>query len=127
MKPYEIKEIADQISYKPGWGLIFGYDGTTESGRYYLQVENTLGVCAVTGKPDPWKGRKQHLSPWMTRQEIVGICFSLIKDAEEHEMREWFRYKGRSIYNPHLDPDLLVEVASKASSFNTRPDSMTEV
>lgn len=61
----------------------------------------------------------------MCRQEIVGVVFALIKDAELHEIHEWFRYKGRSIYNPHLDPDVLADVASRKESFVTRDDSMT--
>lgn len=41
------------------------------------------------------------------------------------EMREFFRYRGASIYNPHIDPDVLVDVARKASSFNMRDNAMS--
>lgn len=61
----------------------------------------------------------------MCRQEIVGTAFGLIRDAEEHETREWFRYRGASIFNPHLDPDVLVEVARKKTSFVTRTNAMS--
>ncbi|KVK62672.1 hypothetical protein L905_19065 [Agrobacterium sp. TS43] len=61
----------------------------------------------------------------MCRQEVVGVVFGLIKDAELHETHEWFRYRGASIYNPHLDPDALVNLARKASSFVTRDNAMT--
>lgn len=64
----------------------------------------------------------------MCQQEIVGCVFSLIKAAEEHEMLEWFRYQGASIFNPHLNPDALAEVAKRKENFVTRPDnqSMTQ-
>ena len=61
----------------------------------------------------------------MCRQEVVGVVFSAIEKAELHEMREFFRYRGASIYNPHIDPDVLVAVAKKASSFNMRENAMS--
>ena len=60
----------------------------------------------------------------MCRQEVVGAAFSLIKDAEEHELREWFRYCGAAIFNPHLDPDALARLAREVTCFNLRADPM---
>jgi hypothetical protein len=114
------------ITYKPGWVIILGYDGN----RPYLQAEVgaesdlTLDPTGKSSGRTPWKSGKRYLSYHMCRQEVVGAVFGLIKDAEEHEMREWFRYKGRSIFNPHIDPDVLVEVASRAASFNVRENAM---
>lgn len=34
-------------------------------------------------------------------------------------------YRGASIYNPHLDPDVLAHVATRGSSFIQRENSMT--
>ena len=84
-----------------------------------------MGERTVTGEPCTWKSGKRYLSIYMCRQEIVGAVFGLIKDAEMHEIREWFRYKGASIFNPHLDPDVLAEVAKKKASFNVRENAMT--
>lgn len=122
----DMSQIVDYISYKPGWKLRFTYGQ-----RDYVQLEVTeesdssLDSYLRDGTRTPWKSGKRYLSEFMCRQEIVGVCFDLIKSAEEHEMREWFRYKGASIFNPHLDPDVLVDIAKKKASFCVREDSMT--
>jgi hypothetical protein len=124
-------EIIARITYKPGWSFKLGVDGD----RYYVQAEVdttsdlTMDPTGRSQERTPWKSGKRYLSPFMCRQEVVGTVLGLIKDAEMHETHEWFRYRGASIYNPHLDPDVLVEVARRRSSFNVRDNamSMTEV
>lgn len=118
----KVREVRNLCSYKRGWSIYVKVDYTRKA--VYVQVGNSEGVCSVTGEPYPWKGRKHYISKWMCKQELVGIIFGAIKHAELHEMHEWFRYKGRSIYNPHLCPDALAELASKAENFNARQDSM---
>lgn len=122
MREDQIRDIVLSCTYKPGWEIWIKKSGS----RLYIQLENKEGLCSITNEHTPWVSGKRYLSSWMCRQEIVGVIFSLIKDAEMHELHEWFRYKGRSIYNPHLDPDALAELASKRSSFITRGDSMTK-
>jgi len=34
-------------------------------------------------------------------------------------------YKGRSIFNPHIDPEALVLVAGKKENFNCRENAMS--
>lgn len=124
MTTKQIRALVAHVTYKEGWDILVGEDGE----RTYLQLAVTGGQCSVSLKTVDWKGGKKYLSPYMCRQEIVGACFAIIKEAEEHEMREWFRFKGAAIYNPHLDPDALVLVARKKENFCTRPDnqSMTQ-
>lgn len=112
--------IVTQCSYKKGWTI----KAKQDKKGVYIQLTNSVAVCSLTKEPTPWVSGKRYLSEWMCRQEIVGVVFALIKDAEMHELHEFFRYKGACIYNPHLDPDVLVEVARKASSFICREDSM---
>ncbi|UIY29167.1 hypothetical protein LZK73_21785 [Neorhizobium galegae] len=127
MQLMEMAAIVGSITYKPGWSFLFGVD--TE--RPYIQVEvdersdASLDSVARDGTRTPWKSGKRYLSLHMCRQEVVGACFDLIKSAELHETHEWFRYRGASIYNPHLDPDVLVEVAKRKSSFVTRSNAMS--
>lgn len=120
MSPNDIWDIIWEITYKPGWKVLYFRRDN------YLQLE-VKGTDSVTHKPTTWKSGKRYLSKFMCRQEIVGIVFDMIKAAELHEVHEWFRYKGASIYNPHLDPDVLAEVASKKSSFVVRENAMTMV
>lgn len=118
----QIKEIVSAITYKPDWIIHLKDDGE----RMYVQIEATT-LDSITKEPCSWKSGKTYLSPFMCRQEIVGAVFGAIEKAEIHEMREFFRYKGASIYNPHLDPDVLAEVAKKKESFNVRDNAMDMV
>lgn len=131
----DIGLIINSITYKPGWSIQFnrGKELNSAFDRPYVQLsvytesDATLDSVSRDGTRVPWKSGKRFLSQHMCRQEIVGTIFDLIKSAEMHEVHEWFRYKGASIYNPHLDPDVLVTIAKKKSSFNVREDSMTSV
>lgn len=129
MTPLEIIGIVNEISYKPGWSIIVAEEApfVTVQIDVSAQTEAALDSTKTDGTRTPWRSGKKYLSTAMCRQEIVGACFGMISDAESHEMREWFRYRGASIYNPHLDPDSLVSVARKASSFNIRDNAMTMV
>lgn len=127
MNDSEMRELVQACTYKPGWKVTF-YSSAT---RPYIQLhvgadsEASLDSAARDGARVPWSSGKRYLSPFMCRQEVVGAVFALIKDAEMHELHEWFRYKGASIYNPHLDPDVLALAASKATSFNVRENAMS--
>lgn len=126
MSPSEMEAIVASCTYKPGWTIALGNDS-----RPYIQLsvseesDASLDSARRDGTRTPWKSGKRYLSPHMCRQEIVGAVFDLIKGAEMHETHEWFRYREASIYNPHLDPDVLAEVARRASSFVTRENAMT--
>lgn len=123
----EMRGLVVRCTYKPGWSVFFGVD----KDRPYVQIAVNetadASLCSYKrdGSRDAWKSGKRYLSLHMCRQEVVGAVFALIKDAEMHELHEWFRYKGASIYNPHLDPDVLVDVARKADSFVMRENAMT--
>lgn len=126
MLPHEVAAIVKQITYKPGWDIIV--TGESGSDRLYVQLSVDGPEARDSTDPStivPWKSGKRYLSPHMCRQEIVGAVFGLIKDAEEHETREWFRYRGASIFNPHLDPDVLADIAKMRSSFNVRENAMS--
>lgn len=112
--------LVNRCQYKPDWDIHTLQDDK----GVYLQLEVKNTPCSLTGQKTKWKSGKRYLSEFACDQEIVGSVFALIKDAEMHECHEWFRYRGASIYNPHLSPDALVEVASKKESFNVREDSM---
>ncbi|AMO44160.1 hypothetical protein DSS3P8_102 [Roseobacter phage DSS3P8] len=122
----EFSAIIAEITYKPGWYFRVGYDDYT---RMWVQVgvteEAEISFDPIEGKKVPWRGAKHFLSEHMCRNEIVSTVFHAIERAEMHEVKEWFRYKKRSIFNPHIDPDALAALASKAVNFNTRENAMT--
>lgn len=82
------------------------YTGVDPPTGHYLQVRAFL--------PDPvnpektWQGgRKWRLSEHMTKSEVVQTCFKAILAFEEHETREFFMYRGKPIFGPHIDVDAL--------------------
>lgn len=113
----EIREIVNLCSFED-WLLEVKQDGT----RPYLQVHCINGRDADTGLPTEWTGRKWLLSPYMCRNEIVATAFKAVLTAIEHEVRENFRYRGVAIFNPHLDPDKLVDFVSNGANIDTRDD-----
>lgn len=119
MTNLELENLVALCTYKPGWVIRFHWRV-----RPYIQIEATT-LCSSTGVPTAWKSGKTYLSRHMCRQEVIATVYGAIERAELHEVREFFRYKGASIFNPHLDPDVLVEVARKRASFNVRANAMS--
>ena len=118
----EITAIVDDINYKPDWRII---NYKSPEGRPYIQITVMRAMDSVTKELTAYRSAKAYLSSHMCRQEIVGAVYGLIQATEMHEMREWFRYQGVSIYNPHIDPDVLVEVGRYQRNFNVRRNAMS--
>lgn len=140
MDLHEMRTLVEACTYKPGWHIRFvagdklplGVGADYTYGRPYIQIsveewaEASMDSTVRDGSVrTPWKSGKRYLSQHMCRQEIIGTVFGLIKDAELHEIHEWFRYKNASIYNPHLDPDVLAQVANKRVNYNVRENAMS--
>jgi len=110
-----MKEILDEVAYL-NWHFILTQD---QAGKPYLQVAFTARDI-VSGESCTQKGRKWKLSWYMTRSEIVYTAFKAVLTAVEHETRESFRYKNRTIFSPHFDVDKLVEFAGEADNIDMR-------
>lgn len=82
------------------WTFYVGSKGPS----MYLQVS-----FDINGKH--WTGRKWLLSEHMTKSEIIQTAFKAVLTAVEHETREMFTYKGKAIFGPHFDVDVLAQVA----------------
>lgn len=111
----EIKTIISRIKYKE-WFI----DVKDSEGRAYLQV-SFVAPDIATGEREVQKGRKWWLSPHMTETEIVTTAFKAVVAAEEHEVRENFRYDDQLIYNPHFNVNDLVKLAKTAISDARNP------
>lgn len=126
MELIDIHGVAAAIKYKPGWTV-----RVAEDFRPYIQIivdsRAEASTDVITGTRVGWRGAKHYLSPHMCRQEVVGTIFGAIEAAELHEMREWFRYRGRSIYNPHMDPDQLHKMMATQGlgAMSVRANAMT--
>lgn len=73
-----------------------------------------------TGKIEWQYTRKWLLSPMMTKSEVVQTAFKCVLTSMEHRTREWFQYRGRSIFGPHFDVDKLLEVCESHTSYDGR-------
>lgn len=104
-----IQQIIAQVKYKDYQFIL-----TKKGDGFNLQVQ-FVGIDTDTGKQGLQKCRKWYISPHMVPTEIVRTCFLAIRQAEEHELCENFRYKGVQIFSPHLDLDKMAEFV------NTKP------
>jgi hypothetical protein len=94
--------------------------------RAYLQIgfwefDNTISMHDRHAKTYQ-KGRKWTLSPYMTKSEVVQTAFKAIMTAEEHEIREKFTYRGKTIFGPHFNVDMLAEMCEQ-EALDVRQDS----
>lgn len=126
MKFEEAREVISAVTYKPGWS--FRLEKIDQNGHWFLQVcvdeTATAAVDVQTGDRAAWRGGKFLISQHMTRNELVRTAHKAVVSAEMHELDEYFRYRGRAIFNPHLDPDALAGHAGKSANFEFRADSM---
>lgn len=109
---YNVIQILKDIQYKD-WELTVGNISDMDRPMY-------LQVRFIDANGDVQKGRKWMLSQHMTKSEIVQTAFKAILTAEEHEAREQFRYKGRLVYGPHIDVDVLASVVGDKENLDMR-------
>jgi hypothetical protein len=107
------REWLDDVEY-PGLEFVFG---TTHPGYDddFLQVASSALDL---------KGRKWRLSEHMTKSEVIQTALMAVLAWEEHEAREAFRYKGRAVFSPHYDVDLLQKLhrLNGDGVFDVRPE-----
>jgi hypothetical protein len=77
-----------------------------DNGKAYLQAE-FHSPCSQTGQVTLQKSHKWQLSEHMTESELIQTAFKCVLTAIEHEAREQFKYKGRAVYGPHFDVNVL--------------------
>lgn len=101
-------KILEKVNF-PGFKLFIGGD----MHRWYMQ-----------GKFDTDDGeqftRKWYLSNQACKSEIVHTALKLVLTAAEHEIRESFTYRGKKIFGPHYDVDVLVDICGKDKNLDYR-------
>lgn len=83
----------------------------SDNGRTFVQVIYD-SPCSKTGVVDQWKGRKWYLSEFMTDDEIVKTCYAAFEAAVKHEIMEGFKVDGKTLFNPHIDFEVLLKVTN---------------
>lgn len=106
----QILAVVNNIYYKPGW-MVELYAKPVE---YSIRL-SWFDTDSVTGKKELQHSREWLLDPAeeLNEDKIVQTVFKAIQNAEEHEIKERFRYKGKRIFNPHISLKNLLEVCER--------------
>lgn len=103
----EIRAIVAEVECPPYAFRLSQYDDNPF--RLWLRVVQS-SRCAHDGTPSMVEGRAFVLSRFHVRSEIVQTCLLACLVFAEHEIREFFRYRGRPVFNPHIDIEALASV-----------------
>ena len=113
----------DEVEYKSVWNDDRPFDDSKGWEFNLDQDREPEGVAWLDRHPGV-ESRKWRLSRWMVKSEVINTCFMAVMAAEEHEIRERFKYRGQAIYGPHYNVDVLAEARRKGGADEMRPDSM---
>jgi hypothetical protein len=114
----QIQELLDtQVKYKDWLFVVeeayYQRDGIVDT-DFHIRVEWTASDN-VTGAMEKQQSRWWRVSKHSRKNEIINAAFACIKMAEEHEMRESFKYlfegQWTMPYNTHTDVDWLAEAS----------------
>lgn len=101
----EIKAVVKNCDF-PNYTFIVDTDGR---GEMYLRAEY-WEADTETFQESKQVTRRWFLNPFQTESEITQTAFKCVITSMEHRVREWFKYKGESVYSPHFDVNALVEI-----------------
>lgn len=107
----ELKAVLQDITYKD-WTFRIGKMGD----GFFLQVQFTSNSNDETEGLELKRGRKWHLSPYMSKSEVVQTAFLAVMTAEEHETRQGFKYREQPIFCPIYSSDALADFAAQSIS-----------
>lgn len=80
---------------------------------FYLQV-SYLEKDVYSGVMSRQRGRKWYVSSHAIRSEVVQTAFKAVMTSIEHRAREFFRYRGVNVFQPHYDVEELVRLRKSA-------------
>lgn len=90
------------------------YVAQSSHGYTYIQA-CYVEADTITGDMEMQYTRRWSVNPMMTKSEIVATAFKCVLTSMEHKTREWFLYRGKAIYQPHYDVDVLHSVCEERS------------
>lgn len=107
MNKNEIENILSEIHIDdiPRWEFVVTTPGI---------LSGCLLQFRVCRKDNEWGGtEKSYVPPHSTKSEVIQKALTL--RYREHQGREAFLYRGRSIYGPYFDADALWAIAKGAN------------
>ena len=93
----DLEKMISKLSYKPGWTFGFQHD------RFYdvLILGGIVPDSRDPGKMLPFSTRRPIPDFLLTREHLLSWVRQLLLEAEYHELREYFRYDGELVDDPH--------------------------
>lgn len=110
MNKNEIENILSEIHIDdiPRWEFVVTTPGILSGCLLQFKVYRQDNA---TGEYE-WGGtEKSYVPPHSTKSEVIQKALALTLRYREHQGREAFLYRGRSIYGPHFDADALWAIA----------------
>lgn len=113
----EIKKIVSLCKYRD-WEF-----RVLEKGDGFLVQLRFMAKDSASDDPTPklQSCRKWYVSSHSSKGEVVRTCWKAVEAAVMHEAQEDFTYRGKSIMNPHLDPDALIDGGEQKLSVRKEP------
>jgi len=126
----------NEVKYKD-WKFVVNQRDVQTGGMWDIDLRlrvEWIGSDAVSGKPEKQQSRWWPLSKHMVKTEIIQTAFLCILKAEEHEIRETFKYFKHDLaadgggwwaapFNSHIHIDSL---ASASDEVDVREDTRPE-
>lgn len=97
MKLSGVRRIVNRITYKPGTEVVAH---EPVKGVICVYVAANVYDSRTLG-PSEFRGRDFALASDAKTDEIIKSAFLALKTFEEHELMEFFKYKGKTVFDPH--------------------------
>lgn len=95
---YSLKEAIAKFSYKPGWTFTV-YEDPYEGSHIQIAVSTP---DAFHPEQDVVLDIHSPLPPMFDDRQLKAWMLWRLLRIETHECREWLRFKGEQIINPHV-------------------------
>ena len=100
MTPQEALDVIARLTYKPGWELRGQLDATGETLSIY--------ACPLPAPDSQQPDRDVELHFFkevrlktLSEVRLLLLIYEMLDWAERHECKEWFKYDGVRIVDPH--------------------------
>jgi hypothetical protein len=103
----EVAAILSEVTFPGYWWIVTkDSDGVRIHARF-------MAPCNVAGgEPQEQRTRRWGIRPEASKSEIIGTALKCVLTSVEHETREQFKYKGKAIFGPHFNVDILWEICN---------------
>ena len=105
LTPLDITEIVSKLSYRD-----WNFRVLEKGDGFLLQIQFMAPDSeSPNGEPKLQSCRKWYVSQYATKNEVIRTAWKAVMAAVEHEAAEAFLYRGKAVFNPHVDFDAVVD------------------